>query len=314
MQLRNTTLRILRALAVIAAVYLVVFLILTVLPGDPIENRLNNPDNSYTDEEIAKIRSYFGVDKPWWIQLLLSAGKALTWDWGISLSTLRPVTEMVGSAAGTTVGLAVTSLLIAIVLASLIAVGAQFARWQWLRSFLRALPILGVSVPVFVVGLFLLQIFAFSFGWFNIVRDSGMKALVLPALTIAVPISAPIGQLLIATLDRIRRSDYAKLAHTKGLSPIAITLQHFVRPAAPPMLTLIGLIFGELLAGTVIAEIIFGLTGIGYLIERATLDQDTPVLLFVTFISACIYVVINLIIDLTHSALDPTVKKQVAHV
>jgi peptide/nickel transport system permease protein len=305
--------RTLRAVIVCSAVYVVVFLVLSVLPGDPISNRLNSPDSTYTPEEVAEVTAYFGLDEPWWVRLGSSVGNALHGDWGISLSTLQPVTSVVGDAAPTTVALAIMALVAGILISLLVTCGALYSPAAWLQQAFRAVPALGVSVPVFVVGLLLLHFFAFQLGWFNIVRDEGLKALVLPALTIGVPISAPISQLMIGTVDRIRRTDYAKLAQSKGLSTFSITLNHYLRPAAPPVLTLIGLTFGELLAGTVISESIFGLTGIGHLLEQAVLSQDVPVLQLVTFASAAIYVGINLALDLTHPLLDPTVRKASAY-
>ncbi len=300
--------RVLRAVIVCLAVYVLVFLVLTVLPGDPIGNRLRNPENSYSEDEINRIMAYFDLDQPWWVQLGNSGVNALLGDWGISLSTLQPVTTMVAEAAPTTIALAALSLTVGLAISIAVTVGAVFAPLRAVRTAFRVLPSFGVSIPVFVVGLLLLQFFAFQLGWFNIVRDSGLKTLILPALTIAVPISAPLSQLMINTLDKIRKTDYATLAQSKGLSTRTIAVQHYLRPAAPPVLTLIGLTLGELLAGTIIAESIFGLSGIGYLVEKATLDQDAPVLLLVTVASAVIYITINLVLDLIHPLLDPTLR------
>lgn len=301
--------RLLRALLVCMAVYLLVFIILTIVPGDTISARLMNPDHSYTPEQIAAITHYFGLDLPWWQQLLHSITNVLHGDWGISLSSYRSVIAIVGDAFPTTLALSGLALLFGLAISVVVAVVAEFSPIAWLRKAFRSLPALGASLPVFVAGLLLLQVFAFGLGWFNLFRDTGIKALILPALTIALPISAPIAQLLIATLDGVRGSDYSKVAQSKGLRQDVLVRNHYLRPVAVPMLTLIGIISGELLAGAIIAESVFGITGIGYVVKAAVLDQDIAVLQFVVFVTAAFYVFFNAIIDVVAPLLNPAIQE-----
>lgn len=299
--------RVIQAIIVILLAYVLVFVILTVLPGDPISNRLRSPDSTYSEADIARILDYYGLDRPVLVQLWDSLSSSLTGQLGLSLQSGLPVEQILAEALPLTLQLAAMALVFALVLAFAIALGAQYLP-PAAAEIVRSIPPLFLSIPGFLVGLLLIQLFAFQMGWFQVVRDEGLKSLILPAITLAVPVSAQIAQIFISSLDHVRGQLFVTVAVTRGLSNPQVFTRHLLKTSALPTLTIIGIAVGELLAGSVITDSIFGLRGIGSVIERAVVDRDIPVLQAVVVLAAAIYVVINLVIDLVYPLLDPRLR------
>lgn len=296
--------RVAQAVAVIFAAYVFVFVVLTVLPGDPISNRLNDPEYNYTQEEIAKLVGYYGLDRPLHEQFLSTLWNGLRGDFGISLSTSAPVTDIIAQSLPSTLQLAFFALIFALLFAAIIAVLAVFAPWNGVRSLARSFPSLFLSLPNFLIGLVLIQVFSFQLGWFQTIRDEGLKSVILPSVTLAIPVSAPIAQIFVNSLDSTLRQQFVTIARAKGLKKRSIFLAHVLKPSSLPALTIIGVTIGELIGGSVITEAIFGRTGLGNVIERAVTDQDIPVLQGVVVLAAAAYVLINLLVDLSYPLLD----------
>lgn len=302
--LRFSLERLAQAVVVLLLVYVLVFAILTVLPGDPVSNRLRNPENNYTEEEIARLLTYYGLDRSLWEQLGLALRRALSGDLGISLLSSTPVTTVLAEALPTTLVLGGIALVLSLLLGFVVAVGGVYLPPARGGNLLRSFPSLFLSLPNFLIGLFLIQFFAFQLGWFQIVRDEGLKSLLLPALTLAVPVSAPVAQIFLTGLDAARSQQFAVTALAKGLHPSEIFALHLLKPASLPTLTIIGLTVGDLIGGAVITESVFALNGIGNVIERSVVDQDIPVLQAVVVLAAVVYIVINLLVDLSYPLLD----------
>jgi len=186
-------------------------------------------------------------------------------------------------------------------------VAATGTRNKALRQLLLSLPALGVSVPGFWIGLMLLWLFSFTWPVFPAIGNDGLPTLVLPAVTLAVPTSATIAQVLARGLDEEWRNSYVETARAKGLGRWAIQFRHVLRNAAVPTSTIIAVTVGGLLAGTVIAETIFSRNGIGRLTQLAVTDQDIPVVQGVVLLSAVVYASVNLAVDLVYPVLDPRI-------
>ncbi|MEW1708900.1 ABC transporter permease [Microbacterium sp. NPDC089190] len=296
-----------QALVVVLLAYLFTFFVISILPGDPITSTLRNPDNGFTEDDIARIVSYYGLDQPWWVQLGSSLGRFVVGDLGVSLRSNLPVGTLVLDALGSTLSLAGAALLVAVVLAVAIAYGTQFLPPRFGQGVLRSLPSLFLSVPNFVIGLLLIHVFAFGLGLFSMIDTETPWGTFFAAVALGIPVSAQLAEVLIASLDHESRQEYVAVARSRGLGQGALFLRHLVKPSALPTVTVLALIVGELLGGALITEAIFGRVGIGTLVEQAVASQDLPVLQAVVSLAAIVFVVVNLVADLAYPLLDPRV-------
>lgn len=304
--------RIAHSILVIALTYVFVWVILFLLPGDPILSRIENPQNPIPPNEAAKIISYYHLDLPWFQQFWLSVTRLFQGDLGYSLATGRPVIDLVTQGFASTAALAALALVLTIVLALVIALVAVFAPWAPVRSFFRALPVLALATPGFLIGLILLQIFAYQLGWVSSIRDEGFKSLILPAITLAIGVNAPIAQVLITGLSGAFAQPFVTVLRATGESERRIILGHVLKNGSIPAITLLGLTVGDLLAGSVIAEAIFSRSGLGFVTEQAVRAQDGPVVQAVVMIIAVIFTLVNLATDLIYPRIDPRISHPAA--
>ncbi|MFE5409495.1 ABC transporter permease [Microbacterium sp. NPDC056569] len=296
-----------QAIVVVLLAYVFTFFVISVLPGDPVSSTLKNPDNGFTQEDIDRIIAYYGLDEPLLTQLWTSLTRFLTGDFGISLRSNLPVGQLIAEALPSTLILASTALVVAVILAALIAWGTQVLPAKYGQGLLRALPSLFLSVPNFVIGLLLIQVFAFGLGLFRIIDAESPWSTFFAAIALGIPVSAQLAEVLIANLDHESRQEYVAVARSQGLRRTRLFARHLVKPSALPTITVLALIVGELLGGSLITETIFGRTGIGTLVQRAVASQDLPVLQAVVSLAAVVFVVVNLIADLAYPLLDPRV-------
>ncbi|WP_134739969.1 ABC transporter permease [Nocardioides sp. 503] len=298
--------RVVQAAVVVLLAYCFTFLVISVLPGDPVSNTLRNPENNFTEDEIARIIGYYGLDQPIHVQLWESLTRFLRLDLGVSLRSNLPVSRAISEVIGSTVVLALSALVVAVVLAFGVAYGVRNLPTPLARP-LRALPSLFLSVPNFVIGLLLINVFAFQLGLFFVTDSEGGTATFFAAVALGIPVSAQIAEVLIANLDHESRQEYASFATSRGLSRSRLFWRHLLKPSSLPVVTVIALTVGELLGGALITETIFGRTGIGSLVQRAVTTQDLPVLQAVVVLAAVTFVVVNLVVDLVYPLLDPRV-------
>jgi peptide/nickel transport system permease protein len=298
--------RLLQAAVVVLLAYVFTFVVISVLPGDPVTNTLRNPQNGFTEAEIDRIVSYYGLDRPVHVQLWESLSRFLTLDFGVSLRSNLPVTRMIGDVVVSTIVLALSALVVAMVLAFAIAYGVRNAPAPVAKA-LRTFPSLFLSVPNFVIGLLLINVFAFQLGLFQVIDSEGPAATFFAAVALGIPVSAQVAEVLIANLDHEARQEYAGYARSRGLSRAQLFWRHLMKPSSLPVVTVIALTVGELLGGALITETIFGRTGIGSLVQRSVTTQDLPVLQAVVVLSAIVFVAVNLVVDLVYPLLDPRV-------
>ncbi|EJT01925.1 ABC transporter permease [Rhizobium sp. CCGE 510] len=300
--------RFVQAVIVILLAYVFTFVVVSVLPGDPITNVLRNPQNGFTEDEISEIIAAQGLDRPVLVQLWSSLSNFLMGDLGISMRSHRPVTTMIGEVLPSTLILAFSGLVVALILAVTIAYGTRFVPKRFGQGLLRGFPSLFLSVPNFVLGLVLIHIFGFQLGFFRVIEPDSFWATVFAAITLGIPISAQIAEVLIANLDHEAGQEYATVARSRGLGKMQLFAKHLLKPSSLPVVTVLALTIGELLGGSLITETVFGRTGIGSLVQRSVSTQDLPVLQAVVSLAAVVFVVVNLIADLTYPLLDPRVK------
>lgn len=293
-----------QAVVVLWAAWTVAWLVLWALPGDAVEVRLGIEANGVTPEQADALRASMGLDQPWPVQYLTGLGRALTGDLGTSWENGRPVTALLAAGLQATLALTALALLLAVVFGAGIALLSTGTRYRRLNRALLNLPPLGVAVPGFWLGLILLEVFSFRLSLFPAIGNEGFASLVLPAVTLAVPTSALIAQLLSRSLQDALDQPWADTARAKGARPSRVLLGHALRNAALPALTITGLIVGQLLSGAVVAETVFSRTGLGRLTASAVTAQDTPVVQGIVLFAALVFVVVNLAVDLLYPLLD----------
>ncbi|MFD8812907.1 ABC transporter permease [Streptomyces sp. NPDC059627] len=301
--------RLAQAVGVLWAAYTVSFLVLDFLPGDPVSAMAGaGMDTGQVDPaQLAELRHEYGFDKPVLVQYAEYLGRAVRGDFGDAVSTGRPVTSTLADALPQTLQLTGAALLLAVVLGGGLAVAATYTSRRWLRQLLLSLPPLGVSVPTFWVGLLLVEAFSFKLHWFPAFGNDGLRGLVLPALTLAVPTGAQVAQVLAKSLLTALDQAYVETARAKGAGRWRVHLRHALRNASLPALTVVGLLVGQLIAGSVVVETVFSRDGLGRVTAEAVTTQDIPLVQGVVVFGALIFVATNLLVDLVYPLLDPRI-------
>lgn len=297
-----------QALLVLWAAFTLSFILLQVLPGDAILIKFQNPDMGLSPAQIADMRAAYGADVPLWQQYLHTLGNFLRGDLGYSIQNDVPVSALLAANLPATLQLAVLGFTLALLLALVIAFVSNLIGFGWLKSALQSLPALFVSVPTFWLGIVLIQIFSFRLKLVPIINPGEWIGLLLPIATLAIPISAPLAQILIRSIDSVQTQPFVAVARAKGASRSGVLWRHVARNAMLPVLTIAGILFGELIAGALITETVFGRSGLGQLTQQAVVNQDVAVLQAVVMISAAAFVFLNLLVDLLFPLLDPRLK------
>ncbi|MEJ3405138.1 ABC transporter permease [Rathayibacter sp. YIM 133350] len=297
-----------QAVLVLWAAFTVSFVLLQALPGDAVLIQFEGGDLGLTPDQIADIRASYGADESLLVQYLHSLGNVLTGNLGYSLVSGVSVGSLLAANLPSTIALAASALVLAIVIAVAIAFLSTLSPFAWLRGALQSLPSLFVSVPTFWLGITLIQVFSFRLHVIPVIGGTPLQLLVLPVLTVAIPISAPIAQVLVRSIDAVTPLPFVAVVRAKGASPLRVLVHHVARNAVLPSLTIAGVLFGELIAGAVVTETVFARNGIGRLTQQAVDNQDTAVLQAIVLLAALVYVVVNLAVDLAYPVLDPRLR------
>lgn len=298
-----------QAAIVLWAAFTLSFILVQLMPGDAVLIRFLDPNMGMTPEDIARIRAFYGADEPVLQQYAFTAWNFLRGDFGYSIQSGLPVSQEVAANLPATLRLAGLAVLAAGAVAVVLAWAATLAPLQWLRSLLQSVPALMISLPVFWIGIMLVQIVSFRFGWVSVIAPGPWERLVLPVLTLALPIAAPLARVLLSSVEAVERQPFVTVARAKGLSRAGTLVRHVIGNAALPVLAVGGLLLGELIAGAVVTETVFGMNGLGRLAERSVRTQDIAVLQAIVVISAVAFVFVNLIVDLFSLALDPRLRQ-----
>ncbi|AEA24578.1 ABC-type transporter, integral membrane subunit [Pseudonocardia dioxanivorans CB1190] len=305
--------RIVTAVAVLWAAYTVSFAVLYLLPGDPVTTMASGglDGEPLSPAAIEALKARYGFDQPVVVQYGNRLWEALHGNLGTSIQTGEDVRSAVLAALPPTLQIALGGLLVAVVLGTVVAVVATYTRFRWLRQGLMALPSLAVSLPVFWVGLMLVQIFAFDLHLLPSVGSTGFRSLVLPSVTLGLPTGALVAQVLAKSLQTALDEAYVQTARAKGVGRGAIHLRHALPNAVIPALTVLGYVAGNLLAGTVVVETVFTRPGLGRLMVQAVGVQDIPMVQGIVLFSAVVFVGVNLLVDLVYPVLDPRITRGV---
>jgi len=301
------TKRLLLAIPTILGVIFIVMLTIELVPGDPVELMLGE---HATREAVEKVRTALGLDKPLITRYVLYVKNLARGDMGRSIRENREVTQEISDVWPATVELTLAAMLIAIVLGVSVGIISAVKPNSWFDNVNRVVSLLGLSMPVFWTGLVLIVIFSFWLRLFPIGGTGSFKHLVLPAFTLSLPSVAMISRMTRSSLLEVLKEDYVRTAKAKGLSPRVVILRHALKNALIPIVTLSGLQTGQLMGGAILTETVFGWPGLGRLMVRAIFARDYILLQGAVLVFALAFVVINLLVDLSYSFLDPRVSTQ----
>lgn len=284
----------------------IAFLALRLIPGDPLDVLLSGVQDA-TPEMRAEIAAHYGLDRPAIVQYFGYLWGVVQGDLGTSYHRGSPVTQVLFSELGPTVELTVAAMLVAVVAAVALALATSGQR-PGVRLAAQGLEIVAVSVPSFWLGIVLMTVFSFGLRWVPAFSGDSPAGLILPVVTLAVPLVGVITQLLRERVEHQLHEPFVTTVRARGVSEARLRSQHLLRHASVPVLTLSSIIFGSLLTGTVVIETLFARPGIGRVIVLALQDRDVPVVLGFVVFAAVVFIVINTVVDLLLPLIDPRLK------
>ena len=289
--------------------------------GDPINMMLGQ---DATPEQKVELREALGLDKPDYVQFAAFVGNAVKGDFGLSLRQARPVSTLIKERVPATLELAFCAAILALVGGVVMGVYTALNRNGIFSQFLLTLSLVGVSLPTFLIGILLILVFAVTLqvlpsygrgdptqiGWWStgLLTTGGLRALVLPSITLSLGTMTLIMRLVRSEMMEVLRTDYIKFARARGLTNRAIHFGHALRNTLIPVITIIGLQLGALIAFAIITETVFQWPGMGLLFIQAVTFADIPVMAAYLCLIALIFVVINLVVDLLYFAVDPRLR------
>jgi len=297
--------RLLGALLVGLGVLTLVFMLIHLVPGDPVDVMLGE---SATASDRTVLRAALGLDRPVLVQFADYLAGLARLDLGTSLHSKRAIADLIGERFPATLELAGAALLVSVLIALPLGVIAAVRKDSPWDSGAMAFSLLGVSIPNFWLGPLLILVFSLWLGWFPVSGREASGALVLPAVTLGTALASVLARMLRSSLLEVFEEDYMRTARAKGLGEAAVVLRHGLRNALLPVITLLGLQLGALLAGAVITETVFSWPGIGSLLVESIQKRDYPVVQGCVLLISLGYVLVNVVTDLLYAWVDPRVR------
>ncbi|WPP39752.1 ABC transporter permease [Paenibacillus hunanensis] len=305
--LRLAGIRIISSLLVVLGSLILVFAIFYLLPGDPV---LSMIDPTYaTAEMIQNLRVQLGLDQPFYIQFWHYLSGILRGDFGVSMLNSEPVLPKILAHFPATLMLTLTSTLITAVIGVTLGVLSAVHRNGWIDVLARIIGLFGISMPTFWSGILLILIFSIQLGWFPAMGSDGWQTLVLPSIALGIVGAGFIIRMVRTSMLEVIHEPFITTLRAKGISERVIMYRHALRNALIPVVTVVGMQLGEMLAGTVVIETVFSRQGIGRILADAIMGRDIPVVQGVVFFTAIVYVLINLIVDLSYAYIDPRIRR-----
>lgn len=298
--------RVVATIPVLLGVSLLVFSMLQLVPGDPVQLMLS--EFQTTPDQIARLRSQLHLNDPLPVQFGRFVWDAVHGDLGTSIRTRRPVTAEIADNFPATLQLAGAGLLVAASLGVTLGIVAATHQHSWLELGSMVIALLGVSMPSFWLGLLLIFLLSLRFRLLPATGGGDLQHLILPAITLGLGAAAILARLTRSSMLEVLRQEYVTTARAKGLHEWIVIGRHALKNALIPVITIFGLQFGQLLAGTVVVETVFARPGLGRLIVDGILNKDFPVVQGVVLAVAVSYVLVNLLVDLLYAVLDPRIR------
>jgi peptide/nickel transport system permease protein len=305
--------RIVGMIPVMLLVSVVIFLIIHITPGDPVLVMLGEEANA---EARDRLRQELGLNDPLPIQYALWLGRVVRGDLGRSIRTHQPVSEAILQRLPVTIELAIAAMCVALAIAIPAGITAALRRNTGADIASSILALLGVSVPNFFLAILLIWVFALHLRWLPpigftpIIQDPALnlKGLIMPAVTLGAAVAAVVTRQMRGSLLEVLGNDYIRTAYAKGLREHSVIRQHAIKNAMIPVITVVGLRTGNLLGSAIITETIFALPGVGRMVVDSIFQRDFPMVQGITLYLALIFLVINLLVDLTYAYLDPRIR------
>ncbi|TNJ66570.1 ABC transporter permease [Paenibacillus hemerocallicola] len=301
------TIRLLTSLGVVAGSSILVFCVLYVLPGDVVMNMID--PSSMSPEAIANLRRQLGVDRPFYEQFLHYFVQVLQGDFGKSLVNSEPVLPKIVAHFPATLALTTAAAAVSVVVGVVLGVLSAIHRNKAIDIVARIVGLFGISMPTFWSGILLILVFSVYFGWFPAMGSGGLDTLVLPALTLGMLGAGFIVRMVRNSMLEVLGEPFITTLRAKGLLERAVMYRHALRNALIPAVTMLGILVGEMLAGAVVIETVFSRQGIGRIISDAIMTKDLPVVQGVVLFTAIVYVVVNALVDISYSYIDPRVRR-----
>lgn len=315
--------RLIQSVLVMIVVAFVAFSLFTYV-GDPISIMLGQ---DYTEADRARIAAELGLDRPFFVQFARFVANAVQGEFGLSYRLARPVDELIAERLPATLELSLVAAIFALVVGVPMGVYTGLNRDSWLSRVFMTVSLIGVSLPTFLIGILLIFVFAVHLGWLpsfgrgevvhigwwstGLLTVSGLKALILPAITLGLFQMTLIMRLVRSEMLEVLRTDYIKFARARGLTNRAIHFGHALKNTLVPVITITGLQLGSIIAFSIITETVFQWPGMGVLFLQAVQNVDIPIMAAYLLLIAFLFVVINLAVDLLYAVVDPRLKVSV---
>jgi peptide/nickel transport system permease protein len=298
--------RLLISIPVILGVATLVFFMMQLLPGDPVVYMLSTMGGS--EEDYERLRTQLGLQEPVPVQYVRFIAGLAHGDLGDSIYVNRPVLALIREQLPSTIQLTLAAMSIAVLLGVTLGVVAAVKEHTWVDHVTMALALGGVSMPDFWLGLLLIYFLAIRLGWLPITGQGGLQRLIMPATVLGLTAAGLVARLVRSSMVEVLRQEYIVTARAKGLSERVVLNRHALRNVLIPVVTVVGLQFGRLLSGALIVETIFARQGIGRLAINAVLVKDFPLVQGTVLFIAAVYVVVNLLVDVSYAMIDPRIR------
>ena len=298
--------RFLASVGVLLGMILLVMLIMDIIPGDPAALMLAE---SATPEMVANLRHQLGLDQPLYLRYVQYLGKLVRGDLGYSIREMSHVSRLIAATWPNTLILTAVAMCLSLLVGLPLGIVSAAKSGSWLDHTSRLVSLLGLCMPVFWIGLVLMYLFSLSLGWFPTTGSGTLGHLVLPAVTLAAYSVASLARMTRSSLLEVLGEDYVRTARAKGLAYWNVVVRHALRNALIPIITVFGMQVGQLMGGAILTETVFAWPGLGRLMVGAIQGRDYPLLQGTILIFAGAYILINLIVDLSYSVIDPRVAR-----
>lgn len=311
--LRFLGIRVLHSAVVLLGVVVVVFILIQLVPGDPVRLALGT---RYTQESYEALRHASGLDRPVWEQFFSYLGSAVRGDLGVSFRSGQPVTVLLLERVPATLSLAGAGLLIGLLIAVPAGIWAALREGKIADGIVRITSQFGVSIPDFWMGMLLILVFSTGLGWlpssgytaFSEDPTGWLRQVTLPAVTVGTVAGAILTRYVRAATLEVAHMGYVRTARSKGLAPRTITVRHIVRNALVPVLTIAGIQLATILSGVIVVEVVFAWPGLGRLVFDSVAARDYPMIQGAVLMIAVIFLLVNLIVDILYALVDPRIR------
>jgi peptide/nickel transport system permease protein len=305
--------RLLAAIPVLVMVAVIVFSLLRLSAGDP---AMILAGDGATPEQLDNVRRAMGLDKPIVEQFFSWSWRLLHGDVGTSLISGLPVSQLIGDRFGPSLALSISTIVLAVLVAVPLGILAAWQQGKPLDRMVMAVSVVGFSVPVFIIGYVLILVFARWLGWLPVQGYQPLsngfwvfaQRLILPTLALSTAYIALIARIVRTSVIEVMGEDFIRTARAKGMGETAVLIRHALGNAAVPIVTIIGVSIAMLIGGVVVTESVFNIPGLGRLVLEAVLARDYPIIQALILLFSLIYVLINLVIDMLYSVLDPRIR------